>query len=91
MVTHIAGPALKLGKLFVQRCCVCGEPIIILDLSRVMVPEGDSREPSCFVMGQFVEVEKNGGCTRTSVNGELPERFEMCDLPATLCHELVEV
>lgn len=72
MTTHVAGIGLRLGKLAIQRCMICGEAIIKDDLSRRMTPVGQSNEPMFFKTGAFVEVETNGGCTRTSINGELP-------------------
>lgn len=91
MTTHVAGIGLKLGHIAVQRCMICGEALIADDLSKQMIPEGQEPGPHFWQTGAMVEVENSGDCTRTSKVGDLPEQFEMEDLPKTICTDLVEV
>lgn len=92
---HVAGSQIVVGKYNIQRCMICGEALILDDLSRQMVCEetGKKYEPSYFATGSIVEVDKKVGGTNKYITkiGELPEQFKVEDLPKNICLDLLEL
>lgn len=54
---HIPAQALRIGQQLRQRCAWCGVTLIDMDLSRVMVPEGQDPMPNTWEPGRLVAVD----------------------------------
>jgi hypothetical protein len=78
---HIAGFPVQIGPKYRQRCAWCETILIDGDLSREMVPEGQSHGPSKYESGTLVEVHKDGPCTQSAA---VPHK-DGDPLPANAC------
>lgn len=64
-IAHLAGPVIEYnhedGTVIHQRCSWCGVMLEDLNLSRVMVREGDPAPGGGWPTGQFIDVDKPDG------------------------------
>lgn len=92
---HVAGIQIVVGKYNIQRCIICGEAIILDDLSRQMVCEETDKDykPAYFKTGSLVEIDKKVGGIAKYVSriGELAENFKVEELPENICLDLLEL
>lgn len=96
---HIAGTQIVIGKYNIQRCMICGEALILDDLSRIAVAIDDKEDKKekfnalGFNTGSIVEVDKKVGGINKYITkiGDLPEQFKIADLPKNICLDLLEL
>lgn len=70
---HFAGHPVRVGRFARQRCAWCGAILEDLDLSLVMVPEGQEG-PAPWTPGDLIEVEGNGrSVVGHEDGGQLPD------------------
>lgn len=43
-ISHIAGPYMTIGSHRIQRCCICGEELIMMDLRNIATPDGQKND-----------------------------------------------
>lgn len=77
---HLAGDAIRIGSYVIQRCLLCGEPLLEFDLRTMASTDGSV---STLALGGFYEFD--GNCRVLLKESEGPHFASDLDLPDDCC------